>query len=130
MLREEDEFPGDLALLQKLIGAGRFAEGQLFGNNGTDLTGRKQIEEFAKVFAEPVWMLVAEMFDVVPKGVFAGEKFQQAERCQAEAGEQLPFRDGGAGPIAGEHTAGAQATVRSEPVFPTNRIENAVHAAR
>jgi len=129
-LLKEDDFAGDLGLLEELVGFGGFAKRKLLGDDRLNFAGGEKVEEFGEVFAEPVGALIAEIFDVVPEGVLAGEEFQQAEGGEAEAGGKLPFRDGGAGAIAGERALGAQAAVRSEPVFPTDGIENTVHAVR
>lgn len=75
-LGEQDDFAGDLGLLEELICAGGFAERKLCGDDRLELAIGEKIEEFGEVFAEPVGVLVAEIFYVVPEGVFAvGNKF-------------------------------------------------------
>ena len=76
-------------------------------------------------------MGIAKSFDVVPVSAFAaGKKLEQAEHGETESGGQLPFRDRGACAIAGERASCAQTTIRGQPVFATDGIEDAVHAAR
>lgn len=117
-------------MLEEAVGFGGFAQGKLGGDDRLDLTGGEQVEEFGKVFAEPVGVLVTKSFYVVPKGVpAAGKQFEQAERGEAEARGQLPCREGGAGAIADQCAAAAQGAVGSQPVFPTDWIKDTIYAA-
>lgn len=117
-------------MFEQLIGANCFAERKFGGDHRLDLASGKKIEEFGQIFAELIRVLVAQSFDVVPEGaLLTRDKFQQTERGKAQAGGQLPFCDGGACAVTGQGATRAQTTVGSQPVFPTDRVEDAIHTA-
>ncbi len=130
MLGKQNDFAGDLRLFEQLIGANCFAERKFGGDHWLDLASGKKIEEFGQIFAELIRVLIAQSFNVVPEGaLLTRDKFQQTERGKAQAGGQLPFCDGGACAVTGQGATRAQTTVGSQPVFPTDRVEDAIHTA-
>lgn len=120
-----------MGFLEQFVGAGGFAEREPSGDNRLNFAGCQEAEELREVVAEPGGIRIAQSFDVVPVGAFAARKeLEQGQRSEADSGGQLPFGDSGACTIASQCAAGTQATVRSQPVFAADGVEDAVNPAR